>query len=185
MRHGSWNPSAPETKPGGAIRRPAANLGAEFNNFLFATAAETDGGTVSVLSALARLDLDPWGEAAKLARLPKELAAHRLAGLIAPCASGTAPAQARRTAAKLVALLPSGFTLPAPQTSAAQAGAPAAGAPSIAYARSILSFLLIFVVAMLSIQCLARITATPQHHPTHITEPPAGPPADRPGHIER
>jgi hypothetical protein len=182
MRHGSWNPSAPDTKPCAAIRRPAANLGAEFNNFLFAIAAETDGGTVSVLSALARLDLDPWGEAAKLARLPKELAAHRLAGLIAPCASGTAPAQARRTAAKLVALLPSGFTLPAPQ---APAGVPAAQGPAIAHARSILSFLLIFVVAMLGIQCVARIAAEPRN-PTQIIAPPAAsPPPAQPGHIER
>jgi hypothetical protein len=185
MRHGSWNPSAPETKPGTAIRRPAANLGAEFNNFLFAIAAETEGGTVSVLSALARLDLDPWAEAAKLARLPKELAAHRLAGLIAPYASGTAPAQARRTAAKLVALLPSGFTLPAPPASAGARETPAAGGPVIAHARSILSFLLIFVVAMLSIQCVARIVAEPRG-PTHITaSPAASPPPAQPGHIER
>jgi hypothetical protein len=177
MRHGSWNPSAPETKPGGAFRRPATNLGAEFNNFLFAAAAETDGGTVSVLSALARLDLDPWGEAAKLARLPKELAAHRLAGLIAPCAA-TAPAQARRTAAGLVALLPSGFTIPAPQTAAGglAVGGLAVGGPAIAHARSILSFLLIFVVAMLGIQCIARVTAPP-HSPVHVTAPPPSGPA--------
>jgi len=187
MRHGSWNPSAPETKPGGAIRRPAANLGAEFNNFLFAAAAETDGGTVSVLSALARLDLDPWGEAAKLARLPKELAAHRLAGLIAPCAA-TAPAQARRTAAGLVALLPSGFTIPAPQTAAGglavgglAVGGLAVGGPAIAHARSILSFLLIFVVAMLGIQCIARVTTAPPHSPVHVTAPPPV----RPSHIGR
>jgi hypothetical protein len=185
MRHGSWNPSAPETKPGGVTRRPTANLGAEFNNFLFAIAAETDGGTVSVLSALARLDLDPWGEAAKLARLPKELAAHRLAGLLAPCAATAAPAQARRTAARLVALLPSGFTIPAPQSSPA-----AATGPAITHARSILAFLLIFVVAMLSIQCVARITAQP-HNPAHITAPPASgspaasPPPVRPGLIGR
>jgi hypothetical protein len=185
MRHGSWNPSAPETKPGGVTRRPAAYLGAEFNNFLFAAAAETDGGTVSVLSALARLDLDPWGEAAKLARLPKELAAHRLAGLIAPCAATAAPAQARRTAARLVALLPSGFTIPVPQTAAAEA--PAATGPAIAHARSILSFLLIFVVAMLGIQCVARISSPPPHTPTHVSPapPPAEPPPVQPGHIER
>jgi hypothetical protein len=189
MRHGSWNPSAPETKSGAPTRRPPVHLGAEFNNFLFAAAAETDGGTVSVLSALARLDLDPWGEAAKLARLPKELAAHRLAGLIAPGAAA-APAQARRTAARLVALLPSGFTLPAPQTATAAAGpaagGPAGGGPAIAHARSILSFLLIFVVAMLGIQCVARISSPQPHSPTHITAPPAPTPSPaRPGHMGR
>ena len=38
---------------------------------------------LSVLSALARLDIDPWHEAAKLAVLPGETATHRLASLIA------------------------------------------------------------------------------------------------------
>jgi len=183
MGHGSWTPSAPEAKPGSVTRRPPAYLSAEFNNFLFAAAAETEGGTVSVLSALARLDLDPWGEAAKLARLPKELAAHRLAGLIAPCAATTAPSQARRTAARLVALLPSGFTLPPPQTTAAKAdGTAPGGGPVIAHARSILSFLLIFVVAMLGIQCVAHISSPEPRNPTHLIAPPpdAGPPVAEP-----
>ena len=38
---------------------------------------------LSVLSALARLDIDPWQEAANLARLPRETATERLATLIA------------------------------------------------------------------------------------------------------
>ena len=37
---------------------------------------------VSVLSGLARLDVDPWQEAAKLAQLPGETATQRLASLI-------------------------------------------------------------------------------------------------------
>ncbi len=37
---------------------------------------------LSVLSALARLDIDPWKEAAELARLPGDAAIQRLASLI-------------------------------------------------------------------------------------------------------
>ena len=37
---------------------------------------------LSVLSALARLDLDPWREAAELARMPQQTARQRLTFLI-------------------------------------------------------------------------------------------------------
>jgi hypothetical protein len=48
-----------------------SHLGSEFDNFLFASIGESRNGMLlSVLSALARLDLDPWQEAAELARLP-------------------------------------------------------------------------------------------------------------------
>jgi hypothetical protein len=48
-----------------AIQR-FAQLGPEFENFLFAPIGEDSNGMVlSVLSALARLDIDPWQEAAK------------------------------------------------------------------------------------------------------------------------
>jgi hypothetical protein len=39
--------------------------------------------TLSVLSALARLNVDPWAEAARLSALPKYMAAQRLASLFA------------------------------------------------------------------------------------------------------
>ena len=63
--------------------------------------------SVSVLSGLARSDVDPWQEAAKLAQLPGEVATQRLAALI-----GALPDRApsygdpRTIAARLVALLP-------------------------------------------------------------------------------
>ena len=62
---------------------------------------------VSVLSGLARSDVDPWQEAARLAELPGETATQRLASLIgalpdrAPCIQNS-----RTIAARLVALLP-------------------------------------------------------------------------------
>ena len=62
---------------------------------------------LSALSALARLDLDPWQEAAKLAGLPGETAIQRLASLIAalPDRPSTHP-DPGTIAARLVALLP-------------------------------------------------------------------------------
>jgi hypothetical protein len=48
-------------------------LGTEFDDFLFAPIGEDRNDTpLSVLSVLARLDIDPWQEADKLARLPGE-----------------------------------------------------------------------------------------------------------------
>ena len=62
---------------------------------------------VSVLSGLARSDLDPWQEAAKLAQLPGEEATKELAALIVALPDGTAsPSNSRTIAVRLVALLP-------------------------------------------------------------------------------
>jgi hypothetical protein len=59
-------------------------LGAEFDDFLFAPIGKDRNGTpLSVLSALARLDIDPWQEADKLSQLPGETAVQRLTSLIA------------------------------------------------------------------------------------------------------
>ena len=83
-------------------------LGSEFNDFLFASIGESRNGMLlSVLSALARLDLDPWQEAAKLARLPEKTETQRLTSLIAELPDGpSTPSDAGTIAARLVALLP-------------------------------------------------------------------------------
>lgn len=53
--------------------------GTPFDGFLYAAVGEDrDGHTVSVLSALARLGLDPWNEAADLSDLPRDGARNRL-----------------------------------------------------------------------------------------------------------
>ena len=82
--------------------------GPEFDDFLFAPIGEDRNGMLlSVLSALARLNVDPWGEAAKLARLPAETATRHLALLIAKIPDGPSPRPDPATiAARLVALLP-------------------------------------------------------------------------------
>lgn len=62
---------------------------------------------LSVLSALARLEVDPWQEAAKLAELPGAAATERLASLIALLPSEPSMHRDPDTiAARLVALLP-------------------------------------------------------------------------------
>jgi hypothetical protein len=83
-------------------------LGSEFDAFLFAPIGEDRNDMpLSVLSALARLDIDPWQEAAELARLPRETATQRLASSIAALPHGpTAHLEHGTIAARLIALLP-------------------------------------------------------------------------------
>lgn len=84
----------------------------DLSDFLFAPLWEEKNGTpLSVLSALARLDIDPWAEAARLAALPKDAAASALAVIlrrlpVQPSAMPDAGAVAQR----VVTLLPAGGT---------------------------------------------------------------------------
>jgi hypothetical protein len=83
-------------------------LGSEFDDFLFAPIGEDKNGMhLSVLSALARLDVDPWQEAGELARLPAESAIARLASRIAalPDDSSTHP-DPGTISGRLIVLLP-------------------------------------------------------------------------------
>lgn len=84
--------------------------GAEFNNFLFAPIGpDKNGMLVSVLSGLARLDVDPWQEAADLAQLPGDTATQRLASLIGDLCRrdmDSSYLDARTIAMRLIALLP-------------------------------------------------------------------------------
>lgn len=80
---------------------------------------------LSVLSALARLNVDPWQEAAKLAQLPSATATERLTSLIAALPDGPSAQRDPGTiAARLIALLPrqAGSNVPPPGT-ALSAGA--------------------------------------------------------------
>ena len=81
----------------------------QFDDFLFARIDEgSDATPLSVLSMLARLDIDPWEEAAKLARLPRAAAARRLVDFIA--ATPGAPSaylNAKTVSDRLLNLLPS------------------------------------------------------------------------------
>jgi hypothetical protein len=80
----------------------------EFDDFLYAPIGADRGEMpLSVLSALSRLDVDPWREASELSELPKGVATQRLASLIARLPSGRWPlAEARAIADRLIQLLP-------------------------------------------------------------------------------
>jgi hypothetical protein len=83
-------------------------LESRFDRFLYAAVREDPDGTpLTVLSVLARLDVDPWKEAAKLAQLPGEAAARALAVLISALPKGSAtPSDSETIAARLITLLP-------------------------------------------------------------------------------
>jgi hypothetical protein len=90
---------------------PAASvsfIGSEFNDFLHASIGmERNDMPLTVLSALARLNLDPWGEAAELSELPKHTATQRLAALIARLPSGRwVHTDCETIADRLIGLLP-------------------------------------------------------------------------------
>lgn len=93
------------------------SLDPSFDAFLFAPVGEEKTAMVlTVLSALARLGVDPWQESERLAQLPPEAAIQRLAAIISGVSSGQwAAADAGAIAERLVKLLPAQrvFDLPA------------------------------------------------------------------------
>jgi hypothetical protein len=95
-------------------------FGSEFDDFLFAPIGEErDGMLLTVLSVLARLDLDPWQEAAELARLPGKTATQRLTSLIAALPDGPSVHLDPETiAARLIQRLPrrAGSNVPSRET---------------------------------------------------------------------
>jgi hypothetical protein len=80
----------------------------EFDDFLYAAiGSDKDEMPLSVLSALARLNIDPWEEAAELSELPRSPAVQRLASLIAQLQGGRwTQADSRTIAVRLIELLP-------------------------------------------------------------------------------
>jgi hypothetical protein len=91
-----------------ALRKQYSLINSEFNEFLFAPVGdEGNGMTLSVMSALSRLDIDPWREAASLSALSKEKAVEALASIIARLPDARwAAADTREIAARLIAFLP-------------------------------------------------------------------------------
>jgi hypothetical protein len=89
--------------------RPEYSLGhSEFNDFLFAfVGKEKSGLQLTVLSALARIGVDPWREAARLSELPKEAATCALAATIGALPEGDwKTSDSRSIAVRLVDCLP-------------------------------------------------------------------------------
>ena len=95
----------------GIMMTPGASVSffrPEFDDFLYAAiGSDKDEMPLSVLSALARLNIDPWEEAAELSELPKSPAVQRLASLITQLQGGRwTQADSRTIAVRLIELLP-------------------------------------------------------------------------------
>jgi len=122
--------------------KPTSRLAAGFEGFLFAKISDDRGGEpLSIVSALARLDIDPWAEAAALAAMPADAAAQRLAVVLGqlPGASLAAGASAR-AAPGLIALLPKPALGPRTRL--------AAGANDVRGGRIVGLFLVLFLAAV-------------------------------------
>ena len=80
----------------------------EFNEFLFAYVGEEKSGSyLTVLSALARLGIDPWEEAARLSQMSEESATTSLTATIAGLPEGNWKASdSRSIASRLLSFLP-------------------------------------------------------------------------------
>ncbi len=91
------------------LRREYSLGKSKFNAFLHAVVGEEKSGQeLTVLSALARRGLDPWGEAARLSEMPREAAVRALAETLAnlPKKSATQPQDKLAIAGRLVDCLP-------------------------------------------------------------------------------
>ena len=132
-------------------------IGAEFDKFLGAPIGEGRNGTpLSVLSALARLNVDPWQEAASLARMPMDAAAARLTTLIVALPDApTKDVPAKTIAADLVTLLPKAPSF----TVGSSDGVFAAVGPQQAQIRFALGALAI--LAMIALALSASLSSTP------------------------
>jgi hypothetical protein len=134
-----------------APHAPVFAARSEFDAFLFALVGDdANGRELSVLSALARLDIDPWREAASLAGLPGDVATERLAALFARLPGGVAANLNPATiAGRVIALLPQRpiFAI-LPRKSAAGPGAPAGGPGFDARAVAVFAILIIFMVGV-------------------------------------
>jgi hypothetical protein len=90
-------------------------INSEFNRFLYAPIGDDKNGVeVTVLSGLTRLGLDPWGEAARLSRLPPAAAVSSLDAMLARLPeAGCEIAETTTIAVRLVKLLPDAKAAPA------------------------------------------------------------------------
>ena len=92
-----------------------STLNTSYEDFLFAPVCEdANGMCLSVISALARTNVDPWEEASRLAAMPKAIAEKTLLSILDLVSGGSwnAP-EAAAIATRLVRLLPqSGETAP-------------------------------------------------------------------------
>lgn len=157
--------------------RPEYSLGnSAYNAFLHAEIGDDGNGTrLTVLTALTRLGLDPWQEAARLADLPRDVAVTALAAALArlpPLSPGGdwKAADAEAIAVRLADFLPGHSSAPLqqpkPRRGATAPTPTAAAAPSTPRPKASLSTWLLWGVAALALYFLFL-----QFQPDHDLEP--------------
>jgi hypothetical protein len=150
-----------------------STLAPEFDDFLFAPIGEERNGMLlSVISALARLDLDPWQEAANLSQLPVTTAASRLASLLEtlPDKSSAHP-DTGAIAARLIARLPRRARSRAPSVAQSDEALPGFQLPAVVQTprfRFAAFVLMIVVLGGLSVAASQRSVAR-----THSADAPS------------
>jgi len=124
---------------------------AQFNDFLFEPIGDDARGiSISMISGLARLDLDPWLESARLAALPLDGARRAIAERLGQLNVGTWDAARNLRVAERLAKL-----LPAPGRPARPAGAKRPMPAPVAFAAGL------FVVAALAALLAISLAKTP------------------------
>jgi hypothetical protein len=133
----------------------AFGLTARYNDFLFAPIGEQENGMqLSVLSALARMNVDPWAEAARLEAMPPGDAEWTLVATLSKVPGRTwSLSDAEGIAKRLVQCLPRA-TYPAPNVGR---DAKRDGARPINYWLMWLGFI------------IAMSLSQPRHHPTTVS----------------
>ena|ERR1700733_8557419 len=155
------------------------SLGSEFDEFLLAPIGDDNNGMqLSVLSALARLDVDPWEEAAALGRLPRGAATSKLAALIAALPAGpSARPDPRTIASRLIPLLPRPVASEVPPR-------PAVSGIGAVTRSPILTYLILYGISMLLMLALQWLIVGPQvpaqansapTPPAHVVSPESPP----------
>jgi hypothetical protein len=109
-KRGKDGPRQHVTKDGSIMdNRPSvSSFTSRYNHFLFAPICEeANGMRLSVLSALARMDVDPWEEATRLAAMPKAIAERTLVSTLDQVLGKSCQrSETDVIAARLVQLLP-------------------------------------------------------------------------------
>jgi hypothetical protein len=112
------------------IVRSVSKLPSAYNDFLYANVVEdANGALLTVLSMLARQDVDPWEEAADLSRLPRDTAARRLISMITASPGHSPTADQTAVADRLIALLPGRIASADSKPDALQVVPPMPGSP--------------------------------------------------------
>lgn len=139
-------------------------LGREFDRFLYASVGDDHNGMpLTVLSALARMDVDPWEEASKLTKLPRASAVTQLTSLLGALRDGpVADLDPASIAAPLIALLPGTRVRVPPMLKAVTPAAPTKHPAAVSTLLTVLTYVIFMVLG----QWLMGSVRAPRHIPT-------------------